>query len=317
MSCHARVANLGRDGSDVNDSRHLCERFCNHVDCMNPTLILGLAVAAGLLVPALSRLPNALAIAALALALLLAHAAAPASRPRELRAGALALFVAVRFALLPAVLYAVARVTAPELATGVGLLAAVPVGVAAPTLVGASGGDSARASALLVITTLLFVVVVSLAGSRIAPDFSIATALGVTGLAIGPLVAGAPLRRALASDRLVSRARAISLGLVGAAIAIITARGVAALPSAPETLALLAAVALAEFACFYATARALATLLRESDTRAWEVASGFNNNVLGAALAALYLSPLSVLFLSLANPCCSLAYLLWSAWRRR
>lgn len=284
---------------------------------MNPTLVLAVAVGAGLLVPALARVPNALAVVALALALLLSQASAPAPRPGGAPVRALLVLVAVRFVLLPALFFIGARVFVPELAAGIGLLAAVPVGVAAPALVSASGGDPARASTLLAVTTVAFVGVVVLAGDFVAPGFGILTAAGVAALAIGPLIAGAFARRAISTDRRTSMARNIALLLVALSIAVITARSIAVLPAAPGTIALFGGLAFAEFACFYAVAHVLSLLQHEPDPTANAISSGFNNNVLGAALAALYLSPTSVLFLSIANPMCSLAFVLWSAGRRR
>lgn len=256
----------------------------------------------------------------LALALLLTEMSRPAGRSTGLRVPPLLLFVALRFVALPAVLFWAAKALAPDLANGVGLLALVPVGVAAPTLIRAVGGDTARSTILLAITTILFVCWMPVLQRFLGVGPSGSLMAQVAAIALLPLVVAAPIRRGIHRYELSCLLRYASHGallFVAATIAVVTARSWQVLSPRASGLAILAGVALLEFTLFYVVAGCFSRLARETDSASYMVSSGFNNNVLGAVLASLYLSPLTALFMAASNPMCSLVFLVWSAWPRR
>jgi predicted Na+-dependent transporter len=256
----------------------------------------------------------------LALALLLTELSRPAGRSTGLRLTPLLLFGALRFVILPAVLFWAAKTLAPDLANGVGLLALLPVGVAAPTLIRAAGGDTARSTMLLAITTILFVCWMPVLQRFLGVGPSGSLTVQVAAIALLPLVAAAPMRRGIHRCNLSWLLRYASHGallLVAVTIAVVTARSWQVVSTRASGLAALAGVALLEFILFYLVAGCFSRLARETDSASYMVSSGFNNNVLGAVLAALYLSPLTALFMAASNPVCSLVFLAWSARPRR
>jgi predicted Na+-dependent transporter len=256
----------------------------------------------------------------LALALLLTEISRPAGHSTGLRLSPLLLFGVLRFVVLPAVLFWAAKALAPDLANGVGLLALVPVGVAAPTLIRSAGVDTARSTILLVITTVLFVCWMPVLQRFLGVVPSGSLMAQVAAIALLPLVVAAPMRRGIHRYDLSWVLRYASHGallFVAATIAVVTARSWQVVSTRASGLAVLAGVALLEFVLFYFVAGCFSRLARETDSASYMVSSGFNNNVLGAVLATLHLSPLTALFMAASNPVCSLVFLAWSACRRR
>jgi hypothetical protein len=98
---------------------------------------------------------------------------------------------------------------------------------------------------------------------------------------------------------------------------VVTARSWRVVSTRPAGLAALAGVALLEFALFYLVAGGFCRAIGEEDSASYAVPSGFNNNVLGAVLAAMHLSPLTALFLAASNPVCSLVFVAWSGFSSR
>jgi predicted Na+-dependent transporter len=287
---------------------------------VTPTLVLTAAFLAGLLLRPLAVVSADLVAVFLALALLLTEMSRPTADSAHSRLRPLILFAALRFTALPPLLYLIARSLVPDLAQGVGLLALVPVGVAAPTLTSSVGGNAARSSALLAITTVVFLcwtlALQELSGIGCAGDL----AAQVAAIALLPLVVAIPLRRGIARYHLPWNRRYAShtaLFLVALTISVVTARSWQVAAAHPSGLVALAGVAALEFALFYLVAGGFSRAVGEENSASYLISSGFNNNVLGAVLAALHLSPLTALFMAASNPVCSAAFVAWSAWRGR
>ena len=287
---------------------------------LTPTLILAAAFLSGLLLPPLAAVSPKLVAGFLAVALLLTEISRPTASSADPRLRPLLLFGALRFAVLPPLLFWTANALIPDLAHGVGLLALVPVGVAAPTLTRAAGGDTRRSSVLLAVTTVLFVCWMFVLQRFVAAASAWSLAAQVAAIALLPLVVAGPLRRGLYRCGLSWTLRYAShaaLFLVALTIAVVTARSRQVVSTRPSGLAALAGVALGEFVLFYLVAGCFCRASGEEDSVSYVVPSGFNNNVLGAVLAAIYLSPLTALFMAASNPVCSLVFLAWSGCHRR
>ncbi len=283
-------------------------------------MVLAAAFLGGLLLPPLAAISPNLVAGFLAFALLLTEISRPASPSAGPRLRPLILFGALRFAILPPLLFWAANTLAPELAQGVGLLALVPVGVAAPTLTRASGGDTTRPSVLLAITTVLFVCWMFVLQRFLGIGSPWGLAAQVAAIALLPLVIAGPIRRGIHRYDLawiLRYASQTALLLVALTIAVVTARSWQVVSTRPSGLAALAGVALLEFVLFYLVAGCFCRAIGEEDYASYVVPSGFNNNVLGAVLAAIHLSPLTALFMAASNPVCSLVFLGWSARLRR
>jgi predicted Na+-dependent transporter len=287
---------------------------------LTPTLVLTAAFLGGLLIQPLAIISPNLVAGFLALALLLTEISRSTTDATGLRLRPLILFSALRFVALPPLLFWAARSFIPDLAQGVGLLALVPAGVAAPTLTRTVGGNTSRSSVLLAITTVLFVcwmpVLQRLLGT--GPPGSLAAQ--VAAIALLPLVVAGPVRRALHKSNLswvVRYASPTALLLVALTIAAVTARSWQLVSTSPYSLAALAGVALLEFVLFYLVAGCYCRVTGETDPASYMIPSGFNNNVLGAVIATIHLSPLTAFFMAASNPVCSLVFLAWSARPRR
>jgi predicted Na+-dependent transporter len=283
-------------------------------------LVLAAAFLGGLLLRPLAIIPPNLVAGFLALALLLTEISRPTAHARGLRLSPLILFSALRFVVFPPLLFWAAHALVPDLAQGVGLLALVPVGVAAPTLTRTIGGDTARSSVLLAITTVLFVCWMLVLQRFLGAGSPGSLAAQVAAIALLPLVAAGPVRRILDKHDLswvVRHASHTALVLVALTIAVVTARSWQFVSTHPSSLAALAGVALVEFVLFYLVAGCFCRVAGETDSDSYMIPSGFNNNVLGAVLAAIHLSPLTALFMAVSNPVCSLVFLAWSARPRR
>jgi predicted Na+-dependent transporter len=283
-------------------------------------LVLAAAFLGGLLIPPLAAVSPDLVAVLLALALLLTEISRPTADSTGPRLIPLVLFVGLRFAALPPLLFWTAQPFAPDLAPGVGLLALVPVGVAAPTLTRAAGGNATRSSILLAITTVLFVCWMFVLQPFLGVGSAASLAARVAAIALLPLIVAVPVRRRIHRHDLGWILRYTSptaLLLVALTIAVVTARSWQVVSTRPSGLAALAGVALVEFILFYLVAGWFCRVAGEEDSASYMVPSGFNNNVLGAVLAAIHMSPLTALFMAASNPVCSLAFLTWSAWSRR
>jgi len=283
-------------------------------------LVLAAAFLGGLLLPPLAAISPNLVAGFLACALLLTEISRPTAPPAGPLLRPLILFGALRFAILPPLLFWAAKPLAPDLAQGVGLLALVPVGVAAPTLTRATGGDSTRSSVLLAITTVLFVCWMFVLQRFLGVGSPWGLAAQVAAIALLPLVIAGPIRRGIHRYDLswiLRYASHTALFLVALTIAVVTARSWQVASTRPSGLAALAGVALLEFVLFYLVAGCFCRAIGERDSASYVVSSGFNNNVLGAVLAAIHLSPLTALFMAASNPVCSLVFLAWSARFRR
>jgi predicted Na+-dependent transporter len=283
-------------------------------------LILAAAFVAGLLLPPLAAISPGLVAGFLALALLLTEISRPTASSAGPGLRPLILFGALRFAVLPPLLFWAAKPLVPDLAQGVGLLALVPVGVAAPTLTRAAGGDSTRPSVLLAFTTVLFVGWMFVLQRFLGIGSPWSLAAQVAAIALLPLVMAVPVRRGIhryGLSWILRHASQTALLLVAFTIAVVTARSWQVVSTRPSGLAALAGVALLEFVLFYLVAGGFCRATGEQDSASYVVPSGFNNNVLGAVLAALHLSPLTALFMAASNPVCSLVFVVWSALSRR
>jgi len=283
-------------------------------------LVLTAAFLGGLLLPPLAAISPKVVAGFLALALLLTEISRPAVSSAGPRLRPLILFGALRFAVLPPLLFWAANALDPDLSQGVGLLALVPVGVAAPTLTRATGGDSRRSSVLLAVTTVLFVgwMLVLQRFARASSPWILAAQ--VAAIALLPLAVAGPVRRGVhryGLSRILGYAPPTALLLVALTIGVVTARSWQVVSTRPSGLAALAGVALVEFVLFYLVAGFFCRATGEEDPASYVVSSGFNNNVLGAVLAAIHLSPLTALFMAVSNPVCSLVFLAWSGLRRK
>lgn len=283
-------------------------------------MVLTAAFLGGLLLPPLAAVSPNLVACFLAFALLLTEISRPIASSAGPRLLPLVLFGALRFAVLPPLLFCTASALTPDLAQGVGLLALVPVGVAAPTLTRAAGGDTRRSSVLLAITTVLFVCWMFVLQRLLAAGSPWSLAAQVAAIALLPLIVAVPARRGIhryGLSWILRYASHTALLLVAVTIAVVTSRSWQVVSTRPSGLAALAGVSLAEFVLFYLVAGCFCRATGERDSPSYVVPSGFNNNVLGAVIAAMHLSPLTALFMATSNPVCSLVYLAWSASHRR
>ncbi len=258
------------------------------------SILLLLAFAAGLATPALSP-PDWLPAPLLAIVLFVACARIRSDDLQSVEPLRIVGFAAVRFVVLPLVLWGLARLFAPSLAPAVLLLGLLPTGVTSTAVTSILRGNPALALGTTVLSTVLAPLLIPgalwlLAGETVRVDvLSIGLTLG--GLVFVPtaLYFGLARRNAPLVTWLQTRGSAVSVVLI-CSIAFFVANGQRArILADPSALVGLFAIGALFYVVVYGLGIAAGRNGSHRDRVAWAIASGNNNIVLGITLALLHL----------------------------
>lgn len=168
---------------------------------------MAIGAVAGILLPGLDQIPSQVIIALLAILIYLSCFRVDPSSIRKVSPARLLLFTAIRFLIVPLIIYFGVYWVMPQHALGALMLGAVPAGVSAPAFTGMFGGSVVLALSLVVVTNLLapfsIPVLLSLAGYDSSVQIDTARVFLTLSIAVfAPIIIFALTRK---SSKLVER----------------------------------------------------------------------------------------------------------------
>jgi BASS family bile acid:Na+ symporter len=268
-------------------------------------VVLLLACLFGLAFEPLGRVPNASVVAALAGLMFIACYRLRDGGIASVAWRDIALFYVARYVALPAAMWAVAHAIAPQLATGVFLLALVPAGVASPAFASMYGGAVAPAFAIVIVSQLLTPLVIPLQfawqGSVAAGPEPAALFTTMLWCIVLPMVVYAFVRKHEPMRIYVqAQNKLFSVLLVAFVIAVAIAKQRDVILSGEGLLQAFIATS-ACFMGFIVFAWYLFPRRAREERIAYATCSSFNNAALGVSLALLHFPAPVVLFVAVSE----------------
>ena len=268
-------------------------------------LVLLLSCAVGLFLPGLASLPNVTVVIALAMLMFISCYRLRDGGFASLRWKDILLFYALRYAVLPGVLFAVANAVVPDYAVGVFLLTTLPAGVASPAFASLYGGAVAPAFAVVIISQLLtpFLIPLQFAllgGVAAAPSPSALFVTMVWCIFLPMLVYAFARRHRRSAAFIHAQNKVWSVLLVAFVIAMAIAKQREIILSGHGVLASLA-ITLLCFITYIAFGWFLPRRRPREERITYACCSSFNNAALGVSLALLHFSPQVILFVAISE----------------
>ena len=285
--------------------------------------VLALSVLIGLCVPGLEHLPKASAMVLISGAIFFSCSTVTMDEIRGVNIKHAALFYLVRFILLPIPIYYAALYTVPDYAVGVLLVALVPVGASATAVAALTKANPSLALSATIVTNALApftmpVLIYVLIQSDI--DINLTKLFITLGLSIfmPAFLYFAVVRR---FERLKLHIRSDShfystLCIAGMMAAVVALEKDYILSNLWEVAAMIG-VGCVLFAALYIAAWGFARNMRSADLKTYMVCSGVNNTGISAGLALLYFSPVTILFVIIAEIPWTIGLMLYSVYARK
>lgn len=267
--------------------------------------VMALSCLAGLIMPGLPHMPDITIAIALALLMFLSCYRLKDGGFSGLDWRSIGRFYALRYLFLPALLWLVARALAPEFATAILLMTALPAAVASPAFSHLLGGAVAPAFVIVVASQLMAPAVIPLQfalleqGAHMPAPAHLFTTLALCVLAPMAVYALAKRHRASAAY-FYAQGKWLSMLLVAFMIALAVAKVRHIILDAPQSVALPLAVSLACYA-FYIAFGWYAAGSDRAEKITFSVCSSFNNLGLGVSLALLHFPPNVILFMAISE----------------
>lgn len=265
------------------------------------TLLLIAGCIAGLVWPAWNAVPDKTVIVILMIATYLACFKLSAADMQHVRWWRMALFLPLRFILLPLILYALALGVLPGYATAILLVALLPTGVSVPAMVNVFGGNVSYAAVMTLVATIAAPFVIPLifswlGGTHItAPTADMFYSLLV--ILILPCMLYLFTRRI---RRLKAKAlefgKSVTIALIAVMIAIVVGKQRTLILADPLALALAILLSLLLFIILLWAGWLYAARERREERITVATCSGYNNAALGVSIALLHFTPEIVVF---------------------
>lgn len=277
-------------------------RFVEH----HFTSVLILSCFVGLFLPGLPALPSHTVIIALALLMFISCYRLRDSGLSAISWPSILRFYALRYVVLPVVLWFLMRALAPHYATAVFLLALVPAGVASPAFAAIFGGAVAPAFAIVILSQLAVPFLIPLQFSwessvTVAPS-PLALFITMVWCIFVPMLIWAPLRHHKpVADYFHAQGKFFSILLVAFIIAMAIAKQRDIILGNLAGLALPLMIALSCFFIFIAFGWLLGHGRPRNERIAYATCSSFNNAALGVSLALLHFGPEVILFTAVSE----------------
>lgn len=275
-------------------------------------LLLLLSCVAGLLVPGLDRLPNASAVAVLALLMFISCYRLQEGGFSGVRWRDVLAFYALRYMLLPVILWALSSLLTPQYALGVFLLSVLPAAVSSPAIAHIYGGRGAPGFAVVIVSQLLTPLLIPLQFAWLgAWDATAAVQvvpapgplfITMVWCIFVPMLAYRLVRRHQPTAAfMLAQNKILSMLLVAFVIALIIAKQRSVILTQLDALAASLAITLACFCAYIAFGWWVARGRERSERITYTVCSCFNNAALGVSLALLHFPPGIVLFVAVSE----------------
>lgn len=274
--------------------------------------VLLVSCALGLVVPGMPDLPNQTAILVLALLMFISCYRLSEGGFAALRWRDVLGFWVIRYMVLPAALWAVARVTVPEYAIGVFLLSVLPAGVSSPAISSFYGGAVAPGFAIVILSQLATPFLIPLQFAVVGQvDHSFAGQvvpspvdlfMTMVWCIFVPMIVYAFVRKNKALEGVVERQSKIaSMLLVAFVIALAIAKQRDILMSHVGDMAVSLVMTVLCFVMFMVVGWVFARKLPREARITYAGCSAFNNAALGVSLALLHFPPPIILFVAVSE----------------
>lgn len=269
-------------------------------------LIMILACVAGLTVPGMPDIPNASAVVTLAVLMFVSCYRLRDGKVADIRWRDIAVFYALRYGLLPLLLWWAASWLVPLYAVGVFLQSVLPAAVSSPAFTAIYGGAVAAAFAIVIVSQLLTPALIPLqftllGGGHVTPSPEQLFVTLVICILL-PMAFYALLRRhAGSSDWFYANSKLISILLIAFVIALAVAKQRDVILGHLDALLIALIVNLVCFAAYIAFGWLFAARRRREERLAFATCSGFNNAALGVSLALMHFAPEVVLFVAVGE----------------
>lgn len=285
--------------------------------------VLALAVLIGLCAPGLEHLPKASAMVLISGAIFFSCANVTMDEIRDVNIKHAAIFYLARFILLPIPIYYAALYLVPEYAVGVLLVALVPVGASTTAVAALTRANPSLALSATIVTNALApftmpVIIYALIQSDV--DIDIMKLFITLGLSIflPAFLYFAVIRRIEPLKQHIRRDSHFysTLCIAGMMIAVVALEKEYILGNLWDVAAMIA-VGCVLFAVLYIAAWGFAKGVRGSDVKTYMICSGVNNTGISAGLALLYFSPVTILFVIVAEIPWTLGLMLYTVYARK
>lgn len=269
----------------------------------NFNLVLVLFSVLGLTLPGLEYLPKITSMVLISCAIFFSCSRVTVQELKHVHLGSALLFYCMRFLILPVLMYCVALFIVPDYAMGIFLLALMPVGASASSIAVIMRGNVSLCLSATLLTSALTPFVVPLFIHVFGQgDVNIDVRELLISLGLGIFVPAAVYFLCVCrfeKAKLYVRDNSVFYAAlcIGGMVAAATASQRSYIYENLDAVSFAVLVGGAAFIVFYVFAALYAWRMPARDFRSYLICSGANNNGLGAGIAMLYFTPITILFM--------------------